>query len=166
MLLIKGGHLIDPKSHTDGIYDILIEDDKVKAIDTHIEEDSSYDIINAEGMYVTPGLIDVHVHFRDPGFTYKEDIFTGAEAAALGGFTTVVMMANTNPAIDNADTLKYVLDKAAKTDINVLTCGDISVGLKGKELVDMDKLKSLGAVGFTDDGIPLMDEELVAYRYE
>ncbi|MCR4716250.1 MAG: dihydroorotase [Lachnospiraceae bacterium] len=161
MLLIKNGHVIDPKSHLSAKRDILIENDKIKAISENIEVKENCEIIDAEGMYVTPGLIDVHVHFRDPGFTYKEDIFTGAEAAKAGGFTTVVMMANTNPAIDNIETLDYVLERANKTDIKVLSCGDITKGLKGKELVDMAALKERGAVGFTDDGIPLMDAELL-----
>lgn len=113
-------------------------------------------------MMVAPGLVDVHVHFRDPGFTYKEDIYSGARAAAKGGFTTVVLMANTKPTVDNKDTLEYVINRGKETDIHVLTCASITKELKGKELTDMDLLKSHGAVGFTDDGIPMLDEELVA----
>ena len=168
MLLIKNGYVLDPKSGRDGIYDILIKDDKIIQIQPFImefdltaEEQDDLQVIYADNMMVAPGLVDVHVHFRDPGFTYKEDIISGSEAAAKGGFTTVVLMANTKPTVDNPETLQYIIDKASNTDIHVLTCATISKDLKGKELTDMDSLKKLGAVGFTDDGIPLMDEELV-----
>ena len=168
MLLIKNGYVIDPRSGRNGIYDILIEDKKIKKIDSFImemdlseEERQNLQVIYADNMMIAPGLVDVHVHFRDPGFTYKEDIYTGAKAAAKGGFTTVVMMANTKPTIDNVDTLEYVLDKGAETDIHVLSCASITKGLQGQELTDMDLLKNKGAVGFTDDGIPMMDENMV-----
>jgi dihydroorotase len=169
MLLIKNGYILDPKSRRQGVYDILIEDNKIKKIDTFItlidfsdEEKENLEIIYADNMMVAPGLVDVHVHFRDPGFTYKEDIYSGARAAAKGGFTTVVLMANTKPTVDNKDTLEYVINRGKETDIHVLTCASITKELKGKELTDMDLLKSHGAVGFTDDGIPMLDEELVA----
>lgn len=168
MLLVKNGYLIDPKSGRQGIYDILIKDNKILRIDSLItsidlteEEKKDLEIIYADNMMVAPGLVDVHVHFRDPGFTYKEDIFTGAKAAAKGGFTTVVLMANTKPAVDNSDTLEYVLEKAAKTDIHVFTCAAITKGLQGQHLTDMKELKELGAVGFTDDGIPMMEEHII-----
>ncbi len=168
MLLIKNGYLLDPKSGKKGIHDILIDGDKIKKIDTFItssdlteEEKKDLQIIYADNMMIAPGLVDVHVHFRDPGFTYKEDIYTGAKAAAKGGFTTVVMMANTKPAIDNLDTLAYVLEKGKETDIHVLTCGTITKDLKGEELTDMETMKAHGAVGFTDDGIPILDEHII-----
>lgn len=168
MLLIKNGYILDPKSRREGVYDILIEDNKIKRIDTFItlidlsdEEKENLQIIYADNMMVAPGLVDVHVHFRDPGFTYKEDIYSGAKAAAKGGFTTVVLMANTKPTVDSKDTLEYVISKGKETDIHVLTCASITKGLKGKKLTDMDLLKKHGAVGFTDDGIPMLDEELI-----
>lgn len=168
MLLIKNGYILDPKSRREGVYDILIKDNKIKRIDTFItlidlsdEEKENLQIIYADNMMVAPGLVDVHVHFRDPGFTYKEDIYSGAKAAAKGGFTTVVLMANTKPTVDSKDTLEYVISKGKETDIHVLTCASITKGLKGKELTDMDLLKKYGAVGFTDDGIPMLDEELI-----
>lgn len=117
-------------------------------------------VIDGTGLVCAPGLVDVHVHFRDPGFTHKEDIETGARAAAAGGFTSVVMMANTKPAIDNEDTLRYVLDKAAKQPVRVYTCADITMGLKGESLTEMENLTDIGAVGFTDDGIPLRDADI------
>lgn len=170
MLLIKNGHIIDPLSGRNGIYDILIENDKIKKIDSFIDEEDLSDeekaelqTIYADNMMVAPGLVDVHVHFRDPGFTYKEDIYTGAKAAAKGGFTTVVLMANTKPVVDNEETLNYVIEKGKETDIHVLTCASITKGLQGKELTDMAALKQIGAVGFTDDGIPMLDENLVTY---
>lgn len=168
MLLIKNGYLFDPKSGRNGIYDILIKDHKIAKIDSCIlaadlteKERANLQIIHADNMMVAPGLVDVHVHFRDPGFTYKEDIYTGAKAAAKGGFTTVVLMANTKPTVDNPDTLQYVLDRAKETDIHVLTCASITKGLKGQELTDMAALKEQGAVGFTDDGIPMLNEDAV-----
>lgn len=168
MLLIKNGYLLDPKSGREGIYDILIKEDKIVCIDSIItimdipdEEKENLEIIYADNMMVAPGLVDVHVHFRDPGFTYKEDIFTGAQAAAKGGFTTVILMANTKPVVDNPDTLKYVLERASQTKIHVLTCASVTKGLQGQELTDMEQLKALGAIGFTDDGIPLLNEFLV-----
>ena len=173
MLLIKNGYVIDPPSGRNGIYDILIEDKKIKKIDSFImemdlseEERQDLQIIYADNMMIAPGLVDVHVHFRDPGFTYKEDIHTGAQAAAKGGFTTVVMMANTKPTIDNEDTLEYVLTKGADTDIHVLSCASITKGLQGQELTDMDSLKEKGAVGFTDDGIPILNEKILVEAME
>lgn len=123
-------------------------------------------IIDAEGMIVAPGLVDVHVHFRDPGLTYKEDIRTGAKAAAKGGFTTVVCMANTKPIVDNKETLSYVLEEGKKTGIHVLSCAAVSMGFKGQELTDMEGLLAAGAAGFTDDGIPLMDGAFVRAAME
>lgn len=168
MLLIKNGYVLDPLSGRKGIFDILIEDSKIKKIDSFInaedlfdEEQSELQIIYADDMMIAPGLVDVHVHFRDPGFTYKEDIYTGAKAAAKGGFTTVVLMANTKPVVDNEETLNYVIDKGKETNIHVLSCASITKGLQGKELTDMISLKQIGAVGFTDDGIPMLDEDLV-----
>ena len=118
-------------------------------------------IIDAKGMYVFPGLVDVHSHFRDPGFTYKEDILSGAKAAAAGGYTDVVLMCNTKPVVDTTETLRYVLDKGKQTDIHVHSCSSVSMGLKGEALTEMDAMKSAGAVGFTDDGIPLMDADFL-----
>ena len=111
MLLIQNAHLIDPASRTDGIRDILIEGEKIIKIADHIapEEVSGLTILDAEGLTAIPGLVDAHVHFRDPGFTWKEDIESGARAAAAGGVTTVVLMANTKPCVDNVDPLRYLL---------------------------------------------------------
>jgi len=167
-MIIKNIRIIDPASGMDEIGNIIIEDGRIKdiatSVDTSVKHGDSIggvEVIDGTGLVAAPGLLDAHVHFRDPGFEYKEDIYTGAAAAAKGGFTSVVMMANTKPAIDNPETLKYVLDKGAQTDINVYACGDVTVGLKGEILTDMEALKDLGAVGFTDDGIPLRNPEIV-----
>lgn len=162
-LLIKGGNVIDTENEIQFKADVLCEDGIIKKVskDCNIEQKEDDKIIDATGLIVAPGLVDVHVHFRDPGLTYKEDIETGAAAAARGGFTTVVMMANTKPVIDNEETYKYVLEKGRNTPINVLSCIAVTKGMKGKELVDMEDLLSKGAIGFTDDGLPIMDEEVV-----
>ena len=159
-MIIKNGRIIDPSSGYNENADLLIRDGKINAIG---QFDDIYDdeIIDAENMVVAPGLVDVHVHFRDPGFTYKEDIQTGSDAAAAGGFTTVIAMANTNPIIDNEDTLKSVLEKMGKSKINVHTVAAVTKGFKGEELVDMDLLYKLGAVGFSDDGIPINNEATI-----
>lgn len=160
MLKIQGGRVIDPASGMDEIVDIWIENGKIVQIGGAYHGPEG-ETVDAAGLTVCPGLIDVHVHFRDPGFTYKEDIFTGARAAAAGGFTTVVCMANTKPVADNVDTLSYIVKKAAKTRIHVKTAAAVTKGLKGEELTDFPALLSAGAVGFTDDGIPVCDGALL-----
>ena len=158
---IRGGRIIDPVSGRDFIGDLILENGTIKAVGEQLNLDGCEDIIEAAGMTVAPGLVDVHVHFRDPGLTYKEDILTGARAAAAGGFTTVVCMANTKPVVDNAETLHYVLNKGKETGIHVLSCACVTKGMQGKELADMDALRAAGAAGFTDDGIPILDEEIL-----
>lgn len=162
MLLIKNGRVIDPSSKTDKILDILIDGEKIIKMDKNISASKSdMRIIDAADLVVTPGLIDIHSHFRDPGFTYKEDILSGARAAARGGYTTVVCMANTNPVVDNEETLNYILNKAKDSKIEILQVASVTKGLNGTELVNMEKLKEAGAVGFSDDGKPIMNSKLV-----
>ncbi|MCR4989250.1 MAG: dihydroorotase [Lachnospiraceae bacterium] len=188
-MIIKNGTVIDPVEKRMYNADILIRQGKVERIvekkdsgvvdevDSWLKPDASSKndgvkidlekefpremLIDATGLFVSPGLIDTHVHFRDPGFPDKEDIYTGAEAAKKGGYTGVVMMANTKPRIDNPDVLKYVLDRGKNTGIRVYACANITMKMEGKELTDMPSLKTLGAVGFTDDGIPLVDKGIV-----
>lgn len=161
MILIKNGRVMDPESGLDQISDILIEDEIIIKIDKFIPEEGIEEVIDAEGMVVAPGLIDVHVHFRDPGQTHKEDIHTGSMAAKRGGYTTVVCMANTKPPVDNDETLQYIINEAKKSDINVFQTAAVTKGLKGAELVDMEHLYKHGALGFTDDGFPIMNSTLV-----
>ena len=118
-------------------------------------------MLDGAGLTAAPGFVDVHVHFRDPGLTYKEDILTGAEAAAAGGYTTVICMANTKPVVDNPETLSYVLEKGRQTGVHVLSCACVTKDMAGKELTDMEGLREAGAVGFTDDGKPILDAELL-----
>lgn len=160
MILIKNGRLIDPASKRDEIVDIAIENGKIKEIGK-IDGEKFEEIIDAKGYVVSPGLIDVHVHFRDPGFTYKEDILSGAKSAARGGFTTVVCMANTKPVVDNVETLKYINEKAKEACINVLQVGSVTKSFRGKELTNFEELLENGAVGFSDDGIAIMDTEML-----
>lgn len=166
-LIIKNGHIVDPVSGTDEIMDVLIKNNIIQETGHNIDEENvnlesaDVKVIDAEGLIVAPGLIDTHVHFRDPGFTYKEDIITGAAAAARGGFTTVVCMANTKPAVDNVETLEYIQKKGETTGIHVMQTATVTKELKGTELVDMDALADAGAAGFTDDGIPIMDEHIL-----
>ena len=171
MLYIKNARIVDSVTGMDEIGDVALVNNFVAGAgkDLDIEDiKARYDVdgndiqtIDATGLVVAPGLVDTHVHFRDPGFTYKEDIDTGAAAAARGGFTTVVCMANTKPVVDNVETLKYIQEKGEKTPIHVLQTATVTKGMAGKELVDMEALEEAGAAGFTDDGLPIMDEAVL-----
>ena len=138
MILIKNGHIVDPVTQIDEVMDILIDKGIIiktgKDINYNDYSDNNPDLqlIDASGLIVAPGLMDAHVHFRDPGFTYKEDIETGATAAAKGGFTTVVCMANTKPVVDNVDTLHYIQEKGEKTGIHILQTATVTLGNEGK----------------------------------
>ena len=174
MLYIKDGYVMDPKSGLEQTMDIITKDDKIWKMGEHLDQTDFFkklpqheiQTIDADGCIVAPGLVDVHVHFRDPGFTEKEDIFTGAKAAARGGYTSVVLMANTSPVVDNRETLQYVLEKGKETAIHVYSCCSVTEGMKGEKLTDMEKLQENGAVGFTDDGKPILDEKLVRRAME
>lgn len=161
MILIKDGRVIDPKSGMDELLDIIIRDGIIAGMGKFQKSDDYDTVIDARGKVVAPGLIDTHVHFRDPGFTYKEDLESGARAAAAGGYTTVVCMANTNPVVDCKEVLWDLRKRAASLPIRVLNTAAVTVGLKSQRLTDMEALKQAGAVGFTDDGIPIKNVQLV-----
>ena len=165
-MIIKNGLLIDPVKEESYVADLKIADGKIAEIAENIVAADGEEVIDAAGKCVAPGLIDGHVHFRDPGLTYKEDIHTGALSAAAGGFTTVICMANTKPVVDNVETLNYVLETGKAEKINVLQAGAVSVGFAGKELTDFEALLAAGATGLTDDGIPLCDESFVRVAME
>lgn len=169
MILVQNCRMIDPASQTDSLRDILIGEDRITKIaeagtinpaQITKEKEDELRILNADGLIAAPGLVDTHVHFRDPGAEYKEDILTGAVSAAAGGVTSVVLMANTNPHVDQEETLSYVLEKGAKTGIHVYTCANVTMDMEGDELTDMEALAKAGAVGFTDDGKPLLDAKI------
>lgn len=163
MILIKGGRVVDPVTKTDEVKDVLLGDEgRILAVGEIPEEKAEKaELIDAKGLVVAPGLVDAHVHFRDPGFTQKETIESGAAAAAKGGVTTVICMANTKPAVDNLETLHYILEKGEKTGIRLYQTSTVTKNLAGKELVDMEEMAKAGAAGFTDDGIPILDEKIL-----
>ncbi|MDR2528209.1 MAG: dihydroorotase [Synergistaceae bacterium] len=157
MILIKDGRLIDPKTGVDEVRDVVLEGERVKYIGKFHVSDEYERVLDARSKVIAPGLVDVHVHFREPGLTYKEDISSGAAAAARGGFTTVVCMANAKPVVDSLRVLQQVLESAARVPIRVRTVAAVSKGFEGRELTDMGGLKAAGAVGFSDDGVPITD---------
>ena len=157
MILIKDGRVVDPHSGIDEVLDVIIDNGKIKGMGKYAKSDEYERVIDAKGKIVAPGLVDVHVHFRDPGLTYKEDLETGAAAAAAGGYTTVICMANTKPVVDSVEVLKDIRERAEKLPIHVLQAAAVTKDLKGMELTDMAALLDAGAAGFTDDGIPIGD---------
>ncbi len=157
--LIKNGRILDPKNNIDKTGDILIENDKIAKVSNKIEEDAD-EVIDATGKYVMPGLIDLHVHFRDPGLTYKETIKTGCEAAINGGFTSVFAMPNTKPVCDNAEIVRYVQEEGQKYGINVYQVGSITKGMKGEELSDIDGMVKAGCIALSEDGKSVMNSAI------
>ena len=151
-LLIKHGRVVDPVSGTVSIQDLYIENGKVVQLEKDIRQEADQ-VIDAEGLVVCPGLVDMHVHLRDPGLTYKEDIFTGTAAAAHGGVTSVACMANTDPVVDTPEQIHYIKDKAAQANgVHVYPIAAVSMGMRGEEPSDADALKKAGAIALSDDG--------------
>lgn len=165
MLVIKNGRVMDPKTGLDQVCDLLVDQGKIVEIGPSLSHEQAQ-VIDASGKVVAPGLVDIHVHFREPGQTHKEDIHTGALAAAAGGFTTVVMMANTTPTISDVETLNEVLDSASKEAIHVKTVATVTKNFDGQHLTDFESLLQAGAVGFSDDGIPLQSTKVVRQALE
>lgn len=166
-LLIKGGRVIDPSQGIDGELDVLIEGGVVKELGKGLKAPAGIETIDAKGLLVTPGLIDMHVHLRDPGHEYKEDIVTGTRAAAAGGFTSVCCMPNTSPVVDNKAVASYIINKARAEGLaNVFPVGAITQGLKGERLAEMGELKEAGCVAVSDDGRPVANAELMRRALE
>jgi len=170
-ILISNGRLIDPANQQDDISDVLIEKGKIVAIakpgQIPKQDAENAKVIDATGQIVAPGFIDMHVHFREPGFEYKETIETGCQSAAAGGFTTVAMMPNTHPVNDNRSVTEFMITQAkAHGVVNALPIGAISLGLKGEKLTDMGDLQAAGVVAFSDDGRPVMNNELMRHALE
>jgi dihydroorotase len=165
-ILIKGGRVISPAQKLDKTCDILIEKGKISAIGKGLD-DKGADVIDAAGMVVTPGLVDIHVHLRDPGLEYKEDIASGTLSAVTGGFTAVACMPNTNPVNDNQTVTSHILDKAAKEGhCRVFPIASITKGLKGESLTEMGELKDLGVYAVSDDGRPVSNPQLMRRAME
>ena len=171
-LLIRNGHVVDPANNVDEVGDILIVDGKIAQVGSHITQEANK-VIDASDLTVTPGLIDIHVHLREPGYEHKETIATGTAAAAAGGFTTVVCMANTSPVIDTPEKIRNIYEipnrKLGKvngigkwsTKANVYPVGSITKALAGEELTDIRGMLNAGAVGISDDGVTVMDSSLM-----
>ncbi len=160
-IVIKGGLVIDPANGIEDIMDVLVCDGKIAKVEKDIA-DRADKVINARGKWVMPGLIDLHVHFREPGFEYKETIRTGSRAAAMGGFTTVCCMPNTKPVVDNDILVEFIKLKAERAGIvNVLPIGAISKGMQGEELSDIGKMKSAGICALSEDGKSVLNAALM-----
>ncbi len=173
LTLIKRGYVIDPASGREGHYDVLIDGDMIRQIESELqaelveqlakEEDKQLEVLDAKGRYVMPGFIDLHVHLREPGYEYKETIATGAMAAAAGGFTTICPMPNTKPATDSGSKVKLILEKAEREAVvNVLPIGAITIEQEGKDLVNIKEIAEAGAVALSEDGKSVMDTALYA----
>ena len=159
-LLIKNGTVIDPASDRNGRFDLLVEDERIVKVAPEIT-DSADRVIDAQGLDVVPGFIDLHVHLREPGFEYKETIKTGSMAAARGGFTTICPMPNTKPVIDSPEMVKWLLDKAKEDAVvHILPVGAVTVGQAGKEMTDIAGMAAAGAYAISEDGKSVMDSKL------
>lgn len=159
-LLIKNATVVSPADGINEQLDILVRDGVISQLGKNLSADCI--AIDAEGLYAIPGLVDMHVHLRDPGQTHKEDIITGCNAAAAGGVTSLLAMPNTNPTTDSTETVKYILDKAKDAKANVYVAASITKGLKSLEPTDLDELKSAGAIALSDDGRPVENTKFLS----
>ncbi len=162
-LLIKNGRILDPSVNRDEIGDLLAEDGVIRKVGGQIADEADCsEVIDATGCFVMPGLVDLHVHLRDPGLTYKETVGTGAHAAARGGYTTIVAMPNTKPVMDSPDRVAYVHNKAKhEAVINVLQAGAVTKGQEGQELADLEGMVKAGSPAFSEDGKSVMNSALM-----
>lgn len=159
-LLIKNAHIVSPADEIDEVRDLLVRDGKIAQIGNDLSTDGA--VINGEGLYAIPGLVDMHAHLRDPGQTAKEDILTGCRAAAAGGVTSLLAMPNTVPTVDNAETVKYIIDKAKNAAAKVYVAASITKGLKSEEPTDLEELKAAGTIGLSDDGRPVENTKFLS----
>ncbi|MEG1996029.1 MAG: dihydroorotase [Oscillospiraceae bacterium] len=159
-LLIKNGLVVDPASNIQGVYDVLIENGKIAKVGADICK-SGISIIDATGLIVCPGFVDMHVHLRDPGFEYKEDIITGCEAAVSGGVTSLLCMPNTNPVTDNEKTIDYITKKSSNAKAHVYICAAMTDGLKGDNVGNFEMYKKAGVKAVSDDGRPVVNSQIM-----
>ena len=165
-ILIKGGRVISPAQDLDDICDVLIEKGKVAAIGKGLETQGA-EVIDADGKIVTPGLVDIHVHLRDPGLEYKEDIASGTLSAVTGGFTSIACMPNTKPVNDNLSVTNYILNKVKQEGhCRVFPIASISKGLQGESMTEMGELRESGVYGVSDDGKPVDNAQLMRRAME
>ena len=160
-ILIKNAHICDPATNMDCEGDIFLVDGVIADIGTNLEYETEV-TIDASGLIAAPGLVDMHVHLRDPGQTEKEDIISGCKAAAAGGVTSVLAMPNTNPTVDNVETVQYILEKAKDADAHVYVSAAITKGLQSDVLCNLAALKEAGAIALSDDGRPVINTEFMA----
>ena len=166
-ILIKGGRVVDPKNDFDKVADVLVDNGVISEIGENINADGDVTVIDAEGKIVSPGLVDMHSHLRDPGQEYKEDIESGTRSAAMGGITSNACMPNTKPVTDSEPIVTYIKTKAKEVGhVNVYPIGSISKGLEGKELAEIGELKNAGAVAISDDGRPVVESGLMRRALE
>lgn len=164
-LWLRGGRVIDPANSRDGMFDVLVRDGEIEAVERGgaVKALEDFDAVDVTGCWIVPGLVDPHVHLRDPGFPEKETILTGLRAAAAGGFTTVAAMANTSPVNDHAEITRYMLERAKDAhSARLVPVSAVTRGLKGAELVDFDAMVAAGARLFSDDGIPIDDPAILS----
>ena len=166
-LLIKNGRVIDPSQGLDDTLDVVVENGLIREIGKGLAAPADAETIDAAGRYVVPGLVDMHVHLRDPGLEYKEDIISGTRAAAAGGFTSIACMPNTKPVIDNKAVASYIISKAKNEGYcNVFPVGSITYGMTGERMAEMGELKEAGCVAVSDDGKPVANAELMRRALE
>ena len=166
-LLLKGARVVDPASKIDGLLDVLLENGKIEACLSDIKASTDVKILDLTGLIIAPGLIDMHVHLREPGQEYKETIATGSAAAVTGGFTSIVCMPNTSPVNDNRSITEFIRRKAAEANLaNIYPIGAISVASEGKQLTEFWDLKEAGVIALSDDGRPVMDAALMRRALE